>query len=161
MEYTAEIYNLSQQFYEDYPNSLYPEILLKNNRPYSCLLIEYMSNLFICIPFRSNINHKNAYHFKNSIRSQKKKSGLDYTKIVLIKNTAYLDNNVAAIVDQDEYKETMQHLTQIVEEVYKYISEYKDDLNDVKKIHPKEWKRKYGKSTLPYYDEFLKGNNKV
>ena len=61
MEYTAEIYNLSTKFYNDYPTIHYPEILTKSGRPYACLLIEYMDDLFICIPYRSNIRHMHIF----------------------------------------------------------------------------------------------------
>lgn len=156
MEYIAEIYSLSSQFYKDYPNSQYPEIVTKIGRPYSCLLIEYIADLFICIPFRSHVRHKYAYHFKNSARSKQCKSGLDYTKIALIKNSNYIDSTTPAVVDQDEYKETVQNLSRIVQEVHQYIEDYKDDLNGIKKLHPKEWQRRYGMSTLPYFSNFLK-----
>lgn len=155
MEYAAEIYSLSSKFYTDYPNTQYPEIAVKKGRPYSCLLVEYMDDLFICIPFRSHVRHKYAYHFKNSARSKRCQSGLDYTKIALIKNNDYLDTTTPAVVDQDEYKEAVQNLPRIVQEAYEYISDYKDDLNGVQKLHPKEWQRRYGMSTLPYFDSFL------
>lgn len=156
MEYAAEIYNLSAQFFADYPHSQYPEIALKKERPYSCLLIEYLDDLFICIPFRSHVRHPYAYHFKTSARSKRSRSGLDYTKSVLIKDNAYLDTVTPAIVDQDEYKETVVNLPRIVEEVFHYISDYKDDLNQVQKLHPKEWQRRYGRSTLPYFESLLR-----
>ncbi len=47
-------------------------------------------------------------------------------------------------------------LTLIVGEVFDYISDYKDDLNAVRKLHPKEWQRRYGRSTLPYFESFLR-----
>ena len=118
MEYIAEIHSLSAKFFTDYPHSQYPEIAVKKNRPYSCLLIEYMDDLFICIPFRSHIRHPHAYHFKSSARSQRSQSGLDYTKSILIKDNAYIDATVPALVDQDEYKETMVNLPRIVQEVF-------------------------------------------
>lgn len=154
MEYLAEIHSLSARFYADYPQTQYPEIAQKQSRPYSCLLIEYMDDLFLCIPFRSHVRHKYAYHFKHSARSRRSQSGLDYTKIVLIKNNAYLDP-APAVVDQDEYKETMLHLPRIVQEAYAYLSDYKDDLNGTRKLHPREWQRRYGMSTLPYFDHLL------
>ncbi len=156
MEYIAEIYSLSSQFYTDYPSDQYPEIVVKKGRPYSCLLVEYMDDLFICIPFRSHVCHKYAYHFKNSVRSRQGQSGLDYTKSILIKNNDYLDTTIPAVVDQDEYRETMRNLPRIVQEIFEYISDYKKDLNGIQKLHPKEWQRRYGKSTLLYFDEFLK-----
>lgn len=66
-------------------------------------------------------------------------SGLDYTKLALIKNRSYIDNLTPAVVDQDEYNEVAQNLPQIVREVYKYILDYKNDLNGVYKLHIKEW----------------------
>ena len=158
MDYIAEIYSLSSQFYADYSVECYPEIVVKKGRPYSCLLIEYVDDMFICIPFRSNVRHKYAYHFKGSVRSRQGKSGLDYTKAVLIKNNDYLDTDTPAVVDQDEYRETMLNLPRIVREVFAYISDYKKDLNGIEKLHPKEWERRYGKSTLPYFNEFLREN---
>ena len=155
MEYVAEIYCLSARFFSDYPHDQFPEIATKMGRPYSCLLIEYWDDLFICIPFRSHIRHPYAYHFKSSARSLRGQSGLDYTKSVLIQNNDYLDTTTAAIVDQDEYKETMMNLPRIVQEVFAYVSDYKDDLSGIKKLHPKEWKRRYGKSALPYFDCLL------
>ncbi|MBE6935609.1 MAG: hypothetical protein E7458_03810 [Ruminococcaceae bacterium] len=155
MEYTVDIYNLSSRFYQDYPHAAYPEIVVKKDRPYSCLLIEYMDDLFICIPFRSHVRHRYAYHFKTSVRSKQSRSGLDYSKMVLIQNTEYLDIQTPAVVDQDEYKEVMQNLPRIVKEAYAYLSDYKDDLRGVRKLHPKEWQRRYAMSTLPYFDQLL------
>ncbi len=155
MDYIAQIYSLSSEFYAAYPNTCYPEIVVKKDRPYSCLLIEYMDDIFICVPFRSHVRHNYAYLFKNSERSRRCRSGLDYTKIVLIKNSAYLSDE-KAVVDSDEYKETIRNLPKIVDEVYKYILDYKNDLNGVRKLHPKEWQRRYGMSTLPYFEGFLK-----
>ena len=155
MEYLAGIYNLSAQFYADYPQNHFKEIATKKGRPYSCLLIEYIDDTYICIPFRSHVNHKYAYHFKNSDRSKRDRSGLDYTKTILIRNDVYLDSKTA-IVDQDEYKEVMKNLPRIAKEIYQYISDYKDDLNGVKKLHHREWARRYGMSTLPYFNDFLK-----
>ena len=156
MEYIAEIHNLSSNFYMDYPSAEYPEISRKKGRPYSCLLIEYVDGLIICIPFRSHVRHKYAYHFRHSERAKRCQSGLDYTKTVLIKDNRYLDIATAAVVDQDEYKETIQNLPRIVKDITDYIEDYKNDLNGVVKLHPKEWQRRYGMSTLPYFDEFLK-----
>lgn len=156
MDYCADVYTLTSTFYADYPSSIYPEIAIKKDRPYSCLLIEYMDDMFLCIPFRSNVRHQYAYHFKNSVRSRRCRSGLDYTKTVLIKDAKYIDDTVSAMVDQDEYIETKKNLPRIVAEVFKYVSDYKDDLNCVKKLHPKEWNRRYRMSTLPYFNDLLR-----
>lgn len=94
MKCTISIYSLSHKFY----STQYPEIAVKKRRPYSCLLLEYIDGIIICIPFRSHVHHKFAYHFKHSVRSKRTKSGLDYTKTVL----EYIDNTTKAVVDQDE-----------------------------------------------------------
>lgn len=57
MDYAVEIYKLSTKFYIDYPETQYPELMKKDNRPYTCLLIETKDEYFICVPFRSNITH--------------------------------------------------------------------------------------------------------
>ena len=155
MDYDVGIYHLSRQFFTAYPYQQFPEIERKSSRPYSCLLVEYFDDLFLCIPFRSHIRHKYAYHFKNFARALRSQSGLDYTKSILIKDLHYLDLSTQAVVDPDEYKETMINLPRIVREVYRYLSDYTDDLNGIQKLHPKEWQRRYGKSTLPYFNDFL------
>ena len=115
----------------------------------------WMIYLFICIPYRSNIRHNYAYLFKNSLRSRLSRSGLDYTKAVLIQNVEYLDDSVHAIVDQDEYRETVQNLPKIAKEAFAYVSDYKDVLNKKKNMHPREWARRYAMSTITYFDKFL------
>ena len=61
----------------------------------------------------------------------------------------------AGVALSSKFTETIHNLPRIVQEVFKYISDYKDDLNGVQKLHPKEWQRRYGMSTLPYFDSFL------
>ena len=109
MEFIADVYQLSQDFINDYPNSKYPELMHKLGRPYSCLLVDTHYDYFICVPFRSNINHKNAFMFHSSQRSMHSKSGLDYTKIILINKNRYIDGK-KAIIDQDEYNEAQKIL---------------------------------------------------
>ena len=64
---------------------------------------------FICVPYRSEITHSYAYHFRKSARSRQHKSGLDYTKIVIINKSEYIDTE-DAFVDKDEFNETMINL---------------------------------------------------
>lgn len=154
MEYDFSVYLLSSKFLNDYPSSQYPELMDKQGRPYNCLLIDTHSDYYICIPYRSYINHKNAFFFKGTKRSQRTKSGLDYSKLVLIKDSAYLDTK-QAIVDQDEYNETVIHLPTIVSEVNHYINTYVAHTNGTAVLHQQEYKRKYQFSTLPYFHDIL------
>lgn len=114
-EFDYQILHLTDQFYDAYPNPPFSEILQKQQRAYHCLLFQSHYDYFICIPFRSEISHPYAYHFKHSKRSKYHKSGLDYTKIVIISNTNYLDTQ-DAIIDKDEFKETMSNLLRIKDE---------------------------------------------
>ena len=155
MEYIAEIYSLSAQFYQDYSPAQYPEILRKKDRPYTCLLVEYMDEIYLCIPFRSQIRHPYAFHFKHSARAKQMQSGLDYTKTVLIVRDEYIDSLHPAVVDRDEFLETIQNLPRIVKEIYRFIGEYQDDLNGVRPLHPREWQRRYGRSSIPYFNSLL------
>jgi protein AbiQ len=79
-----QILKLTDSFYQHYPNPPYKEMLKKQKRAYNCLLFQTHYNYFICIPYRSEITHSNAYLFRKSNRSKKHKSGLDYTKILII-----------------------------------------------------------------------------
>lgn len=101
-----QILKLTDEFYRDYPNPPYQEILKKRQRAYNCLLFQTHYGYFICIPYRSEIHHKYAFHFSSTIRSRKHKSGLDYSKIVIINTTRYIES-VDTIIDKDEFNETM------------------------------------------------------
>lgn len=149
------IFTLTNQFYSDYPDPPYRELMRKNKRPYNCLLMRSSYGYFICIPYRSHINHKYAYKFKNSARSRNSKSGLDYSKMVIIHNFDYLSTQ-NAIIDSDEYKETRQNIEHIKNDITKYINEYIDyvRLPDPNQA-PKKLKRKYMYSTLQYFHREL------
>lgn len=154
MNYDVDIYLLSSKFANDYPLSSFPEIMYKPGRPYSCVLIDSHSDYFICVPFRSSIKHNNAYMFKNSVRSIRTKSGLDYSKIVIVKENDYLDSK-KAIVDKDEYNETMQNMPLIVSKVNKYVSDYIAHVEGTRVLNKKTFDRKYRFSTLPYFHNIL------
>ena len=151
-----QILTLSHQFYKDYPDPPYRELTRKNKRPYNCLLMQSSYGYYICIPYRSHINHKYAYKFKNSIRSRKSKSGLDYSKMVIIENSDYLSTQ-NAVIDTDEYKETRQNIEYIKNDVAKYINEYIAYVkNKTPTKNQKKLKRKYIYSTLQYFHKELK-----
>ena len=150
-----QVLNLTQQFYSDYPDPPYSEIVRKNNRPYNCLLIQSKYGYFICIPYRSHISHKYAYKFKNSIRSKRTKSGLDYSKVVIVKNTNYI-SSADAVVDKDEYNETRDNIGYIKNDVQEYIDNYVNyKLGISQKYDEQEFTRIYKYSTLHYFDKEL------
>lgn len=110
-----QILKLTDAFYKAYPNPPYREILKKKQRAYNCLLFQTHYNYFICIPYRTEISHRYAFHFTNTLRAKKHKSGLDYSKIVIIEKSEYIDST-DAIIDKDEFNETMVNLGRIKKE---------------------------------------------
>lgn len=120
-----------------------------------CSLFQTHYDYFICIPFRTEITHKYSYHFKKSIRSITHNSGLDYSKIVIISKTIFLDDK-DAIIDKDEYKETIANLEKIKREAFRFVEDYVSHINGEKRLHPSEFKRRYRYSPLKYFHKELK-----
>lgn len=145
-----QILKLTDDFYNTYPNPPYIEILKKKQRAYNCILFQTHYGYFICVPYRTEISHKYAYHFKNSARSIMHKSGLDYTKIVLITDTRFIDTQ-DALIDKDEYNETMVNLEKIKAEALAFVEEYVSRIKGEQLLHPKEFKRRYLFSPLKYF----------
>lgn len=149
-ESDCQILKLTTDFYAAYPSRLYKELLEKRQRAYNCILFQSHYGYFICVPYRTEINHKYAYRFKKSARSRIHKSGLDYTKIVVITDTRFIDTK-DALVDKDEYNETMMNLDKIKREVLNYVEDYVSHIKREKMLHVKEFKRRYLFSTLKYF----------
>lgn len=149
-----QILRLTDAFYDKYPNPPYTEILQKRQRGYNCLLFQTHYDYFICIPFRSEINHPYAFHFTGTIRSTKHKSGLDYTKIVIVCTTEYLDSK-DAIIDKDEFNETMMHLEKIKEDALLFVEDYIAFIQGTKQLHEREFARRYKFSPLKYFHKEL------
>ena len=130
--------------------------MLKDKRPYGCLLIKTHNDYYICVPFRSHIHHKNAFLFKNTERSKTDSSGLDYSKTVLIRSEdydKYLIEN--AVVDTDEYKAVRMNIYKIEKQISKYIEGYVKSVSDFENADKKSFERKYKYSTLKYFHDIL------
>ncbi len=152
--YDNQVLHLTKQFYEAYPSAIYREILRKTSRPYNCLLIQSNYDYFICIPYRTEIKHDYAYKFTSSSRSREHNSGLDYTKIVIISNNDYIDAS-SALIDQDEYRETMQNLDRIVREAKSFVDDYVLHCSEKQLLHTSEFRRRYQFSPLKYFHREL------
>lgn len=153
-----QILKLTNTFFQTYPNPPYTEILKKKGRAYNCLLFQSHYDYFICIPFRSEISHSYAYHFKASVRSKKHKSGLDYTKILIIDRLEYIENK-ESLIDHDEFKEMILHLEEIKTAALAFVEDYIAHINHTKILHPKEFRRRYAFSTLKYFHKQLLSEN--
>ena len=145
-----QILRLTDDFYKAYPNPPYREILQKRQRAYNCVLFQTHYDYYICVPYRSEISHKYAYLFKKSARSMKHRSGLDYTKIVIINKGEYI-GSIDALVDQDEFNETMINLRRIKREALKYVEDYVAHMKGLKVLSSQEFNRRYNFSTLKYF----------
>lgn len=130
MKYTF----LTDQFYSDYPNSRYPQIESKKNRPYAHIIVNTYEKLF-CIPLRSNITHPHAY-FTN----KKTRSGIDYSKAVIIEDMNYIDNDTKVFLRQDEFNKLRGKEHIIQKQFRNYIELYKKAKSDL---------------TIPYRNEIL------
>ena len=144
-----KVRRLSDSFYMAYPNPPYIEILKKQQRAYNCLLFNAY-NYSICIPYRTEITHNYSYRFKNSKRSIKHKSGLDYTKIVIISKEEYIDNK-ETIIDNDEFNETVINIDKIKQDALSFVNDYIYHINKMNELHPSEFKRRYEYSSLKYF----------
>lgn len=130
--------------------------MLKDKRPYGCLLIKTHNDYYICVPFRSHIHHKNAFLFKNTERLKTDSSRLDYSKTVLIRPEdydKYLIEN--AVVDTDEYKAVRMNIYKIEKQISKYIEGYVKSVSDFENADKKSFERKYKYSTLKYFHDIL------
>lgn len=154
LERDFQIQRLSDAFYAAYPDPPYNEILKKRTRVYNCILIQTSYDYFICVPYRTEISHAYAYHFKNSKRSKLHHSGLDYTKIVIIKNLNYI-NSEPVVIDQDEYKETVRNIEKIKREALAFVEDYTAHIEGKKMLHPREFQRRYSFSPLKYFHQEL------
>ncbi len=122
-----QVLNLTNSFYSDYPDPPYKEIVRKNSRP----------------------------KFKKSIRSKRANSGLDYSKIVIIKKSEYI-GITDAIVDKDEFNETRDNIEYIKNDAQQYIDDYVNYLLiKSKKYDKREFERIYKYSTLQYFHNEL------
>ncbi len=130
MKYTF----LTSQFYTDYPNSKYPQIEVKDDRPYAHIVVNTYGKLF-CVPLRSKITHPHAY-FTN----KKTRSGIDYSKAVVIDDINYIDNSTKVFLRQDEFDKLRGKDYVIQKQFEDYIELYKKAKID---------------ETIPYRDMIL------
>ena len=151
MNIEYKIVTLTEKFYLDYPSDNYPEILEKSKRAYNCLMLE-LNDYYICIPYRSEMRHNHGYKFTKSKRSIKSQSGLDYTKIVIVKNIEYL-SKLNAVIDADEFKETVENIGKIARGANRFITDYIKIVRN--NVDDKGLPKRFRFSTLQYFHKEL------
>ena len=148
-----EIRYLSKDFYNVYPQDIYPELECKETRPFLVLLVN-INELKFAIPFRSNITHNFCYKFENSNRVSKSSTALDFSKSIIVKEDMYLDNY--AFIDQEEYKELNSKIYFIISKFKKFILTYVKIKENYDKNSYKYKLLNYW--TLQYFYEDIKEN---
>lgn len=129
--------------------------MVKQERPYNCIVFEIHKDYSVCVPYRTNIRNNNAYHFKSSDHSRKNRSDLDYSKLVIISDDRYLDKVSMPVLDHDEYLETIRNIKRIENEVLQYLEVYCRHHNEQKVLHPKEYRPLFCFTTLDYFRDKL------
>ena len=79
---------------------------------------------------------------------------LDYTKIVIISKSEYVDN-IDALVDKDEYNETVVNIKRIKREALEFVEDYVKHVKGIQKLSVQEFKRRYSFSPLQYFHNEL------
>ena len=112
---------LSKDFYNDYSQDAFKEMIQKESRPFLVLLIK-IKDLTFAIPFRSNVKHDYCYKFKNSTRDTETSTALDFSKAIIIKEERYLENT--ATIDKREYIELSSKFYFIFHKFEKFVYKY-------------------------------------
>lgn len=139
--------HLSDKFYADYPSDEYPEMMLKEKRPYTQVITE-VNGLKFAIPLRSGISHNADVLWTN----KQQKCGLDFTKAILILDDSYINNEEKVFIRQNEYKHLLGKERRVKEKMEKCIENYIAAKNDFSKEHNKQY---CGFSTLQYFEEYI------
>lgn len=142
MKYTF----LTEKFFNDYPYEQYPQMEIKEDRPYAHVQVEVYNQLF-CIPLRSHIDHPHAL-FTN----KKERCGVDYSKAVVINNDEYIDKTKKVFLRPNEYKKLKGKDFTIKKQFLAYIELYKQAKIDDTVDHRVEI---LAFSTLQYFEEYI------
>ena len=110
--------HLSEKFYNDYPSNKYPEMMLKENRPYTQVITE-VNGLKFAVPLRSDVTHKTDVLWTD----KQAKHGLDFTKAVLILDDEYISGKRAYVRDR-EHQHLLGKERRVKEKMEKCISNY-------------------------------------
>ena len=82
------------------------------------------------------------------------KKGRPYSCLLVDLQQDYFDQ-AKAVVDQDEYTETLKNIKRIVGEAVDYVDTYINHVTGKRPLHLREYQRKYQYSTLPYFHDIM------
>lgn len=142
---------LSSDFSNDYPISLYPELMYKNDRPYIMIYLTLNNHTF-ALPLRSTIRHTNCL-----ITDSTNKCGVDYSKSVYISKLKYIDNVRHPHIRSNEFNALRGKEYILKKKFLKYIRKYVD----AKKSKDSNKLRYFDTSTLPYFENLIDYENDI
>ncbi|RKI40983.1 hypothetical protein D7V86_10715 [bacterium D16-51] len=111
---------LSDEFYNVYSASNYPEIEQKRNRPYIQVYVE-IDDVRYAIPLRSDIHHPYVLWTDKA-----NNCGVDFSKAVVISKESYIDSSVEPHLRQKEFDALRGKDYRIKVKMEKYIEKYKN-----------------------------------
>lgn len=138
--------HLSEKFYNDYPSEKYPEMMLKENRPYTQVITD-VNGLKFAIPLRSDISHKTDVLWTDKSACH----GLDFTKAVVILDDDYISEN-RVYIREKEHKHLLGKERRVKEKMEKCILNYKKAKENIEEEHNAEY---CSYSTLQYFEEYI------
>ena len=74
--------------------------------------------------------------------------------MVIVTNQEFINEGIV-VVDQDEYKEVIYNIGKIVDSVIKFVDDYVEHIKGIKKLHEREFERRYYFSSLKYFEKEL------
>lgn len=110
---------LSTAFFTQYDRKTYVEILIKDDRPFCMVKVQIDDNTF-AIPFRSNINHPNAF-----LTDKQNKCGIDFSKAVIINDEKFIDRSTDPYIRPNELREIRGKDHNVVVGMKSFIQLYK------------------------------------
>ena len=141
---------LSSKFFTDFPNTNYPELEFKKNRPYVILVCK-INEITFGLPFRTNVKHSLCYKFKKTTRNTNSSTGIDFTKAVVLNKSEYI--GIATTIDSKEYIELDKNIIYIISKFTHYVNSYV--LYKKGNAFDKNIEHKYKYSTLQYFHNEL------
>lgn len=144
-----EIRQLSPSFYSFYPASLYPEVLRKKGRPYDVIVFESKDDYYVCVPFRTRLKHNRGFHFFSKPLINGDNPGLDYSKMLIIKDGKYIGN--AVLIDSLQMACFNANIAQIQRGIFDYLEGYINHMKGTNILHTREFNRRYQYTTLKYF----------
>ena len=118
-----EFHRLTSAFYAQFAHC--EEILTKDDRPYYVLVLE-VDGLTYAIPLRSHLTHPFCFAAGNSAGQ---KSGLDYSKAVIVADKILYIDPAPVTIRQHEFNALKQREFQIKQQFSSYVAAYRKEIS--------------------------------